>query len=268
MKRILLVICGFCMALPMLFAETIVEIKTSVGTMKVKLYDDVPNHVRTFTTRAQQGLFNGTLFTRVIPEFMIQGGSPDSKNAPPGARVGSGDSSAEIMPEFNLRYFHKKGALSAPRQDVSSNPLKKSDMSQFFIIQGKIFSAGELDTLELVANQVARKSAFDEFYYPVKPALDSIRVINTVAYNAQVREISAKIDSVVRASPGYFVFTPEQREVYTTIGGSPHLDREYTIYGEVIEGLDIIDAIARQPRDAYDRPNSDVRIISIQVSQH
>ena len=265
MKRILLVICSFCIALPMLFAETIVEIKTSVGTMKVKLYDDVPNHVRTFTTRAQQGLFNGTLFTRVIPEFMIQGGSPDSKNAPSGVRVGFGDKNAEIMPEFNLNYFHKRGALSAPRQDASANPQKKSDMSQFFIIQGKIYRSGELDTLELVANQVARKSAFDEFYYPVKPVLDSMRVIDTPTYNTRIREINAKIDSVVRASPGYFVFTPEQREIYTTIGGSPHLDREYTIYGEVIEGFDVIDAVAGQPRDANDRPNTDVRIISVQV---
>ena len=265
MKYILLIICGFCLSATMLNAETIVEISTNVGTMKVKLYDDVPNHVRVFTTRAQQGLYNGTLFTRVIPEFMIQGGSPDSKNAPAGARIGSGDNNAEIMPEFNLNYFHKKGALSAPRQDVNANPQKKSDMSQFFIVQGKIYRSSELDTLELVANQVARKSAFDEFYYPVKPTLDSIRIYDTATYNARVREINAKIDSVVRASPGYFVFTPEQREAYTSIGGSPHLDREYTIYGEVIEGLDIIDTIAGQPKDAYDRPNSDIRIISVQV---
>ena len=268
MKHILLIICGFCLSLPTLYAETIVEIRTSAGTMKVKLYDDVPNHVRTFTTRAQQGLYNGTLFTRVIPEFMIQGGSPDSKNAPSGVRVGNGDKNAEIMPEFNSDYFHKRGVLSAPRQDVGINPQKKSDMSQFFIVQGRTFSQGELDTLELIANQEARKRAFDEFYYPVKPALDSIRIIDTPTYNAQIREINTKIDSVVRATPGHLIFTPEQREAYTTIGGAPHLDCEYTIYGEMIEGFDVIDAIASKPRDAYDRPNSDVRIISIQVIQN
>ena len=264
-KHITLIICCFCLALPTLYADTIVEIRTSVGTMKVRLYDDVPNHVRLFTTRAQQGLYNGTLFTRVIPGFMIQGGSPDSKNAPSGARVGFGDNHAEIMPEFNLNYFHKKGALSAPRQDVSTNPQKKSDMSQFFIVQGKIYRSGELDTLELAANQQARKSAFDEFYYPVKPVLDSLKIYDTRTFNARIREINTKIDSVVHASPNYFAFTPEQREIYTTIGGTPHLDREYTIYGEVIEGFDIIDAIAGQPRDAYDRPKSDIRIISVQV---
>ena len=265
MKHVLLIIFSFCLALPTLYAETIVEIRTSAGTMKVRLYDDVPNHVRTFTTRAQQGLYNGTLFSRVIPGFMIQGGSPDSKNAPAGARVGSGDRNAEIMPEFNPNYFHKRGVLSAPRQDVSINPQKKSDMSQFFIVQGKVYRSGELDTLELVANQAARKLAFDEFYYPVKPVLDSMRIYDTSTYNARIREINAKIDSVVRATPGHLIFTPEQREVYTTIGGSPHLDREYTIYGELIEGFDVLDAIAGQPRDTYDRPRNDIRIISVRV---
>jgi peptidyl-prolyl cis-trans isomerase B (cyclophilin B) len=139
MKQFLVIILCFLRMLSPLSAETIVEIRTNVGTMKIKLYDDVPNHVRTFTTRAQQGLYNGALFTRVIPGFMIQGGAPDSKNAPQGARVGSGDRNAEIMPEFSPVYFHKKGALSAPRQDVSTNPQKKSDMSQFFIVQGKVY---------------------------------------------------------------------------------------------------------------------------------
>jgi peptidyl-prolyl cis-trans isomerase B (cyclophilin B) len=267
MKRILIIIGCFLLLLSPLHAETVVEIRTSAGTMKIKLHDDTPNHMRAFIARAQQGLYNGTLFTRVIPGFMIQGGAPDSKNAAPGARVGSGDRNAEIMPEFNLNYFHKRGALSAPRQDVSSNPQKKSDMSQFFIVQGKVYRPGELDTLELVANQAARKKAMDEFYYPVRPEMDSIRQVDTPTYNARIREINAKIDSIVRTTPGHLIFTPGQREAYTTIGGTPHLDREYTIYGELIEGFDILDAIATQPRDAYDRPKSDIRIISVQVIQ-
>lgn len=138
-------------------SEKTVIINTNVGTMKARLYDDVPNHVRTFIARARQGEFNGTLFTRVIKEFMIQGGAPDSKNAPAGARCGFGDSSAEIMPELNDKYFHKRGALAAPRQNDDVNPEKKSDMSQFFIVQGKVYRNGELDTLELIANQDIRK---------------------------------------------------------------------------------------------------------------
>ena len=125
-----------------------VVIETNVGTMKAILYNDVPNHVRTFVNRARQGEYNGTLFTRVIPEFMIQGGAPDSKTAPAGARCGFGDPSAEILPEINEKYFRKRGALAAPRQPDDINPQKKSDMSQFFIVQGKVYRNGELDTLE------------------------------------------------------------------------------------------------------------------------
>ena len=113
-----------------------VVIETNVGTMKAILYNDVPNHVRTFVNRARQGEYNGTLFTRVVPEFMIQGGAPDSKTAPAGARCGFGDPSAEILPEINEKYFHKRGALAAPRQPDDINPQKKSDMSQFFIVHG------------------------------------------------------------------------------------------------------------------------------------
>ena len=135
-----------------------VVIKTNVGTMKAILYDDVPNHTRTFIERAKRGDFNGTLFTRVLPEFMIQGGAPDSKNAPAGAKCGFGDPSAEILPEINEKYFHKKGALAAPRQPDDVNPQKKSDMSQFFIVQGKVYRETELDTLERTANYPARQS--------------------------------------------------------------------------------------------------------------
>ena len=141
-----------------------VVIKTNVGTMKAILYDDVPNHTRTFIERAKRGDFNGTLFTRVLPEFMIQGGAPDSKNAPAGAKCGFGDPSAEIPPEINEKYFHKKGALAAPRQPDDINPQKKSDMSQFFIVQGKVYRETELDTLERTANYPARQKALKEFY--------------------------------------------------------------------------------------------------------
>lgn len=248
-------------------AQTYAEIKTNVGTMKMQLYDDIPNHTRTFKGRAKQGLFNGTLFTRVIPGFMIQGGAPDSKNAPAGARIGHGDRNAEIMPEPASSYFHQKGALAAPRQDISINPKKKSDMSQFFIVQGKVYRSGELDTLELAKNQKARKKALDEFYYPIKTELDSLKVNDPKLYNQKVVAINAKRDSVVRATPGHLIFTPEQREAYTTVGGSPHLDGEYIIFGQMIEGFEVLDEIARQPKDAYDRPKKDIRIISITISE-
>lgn len=246
-------------------AEKTVTIKTNVGTMKAKLYDDVPNHVRTFISRAQQGEFNGTLFTRVIKEFMIQGGAPDSKNAPAGARCGFGDSSAEIMPEMNDKYYHKKGALAAPRQNDDVNPQKKSDMSQFFIVQGKVYRSGELDTLERIANQDIRKKALDLYYRPQAVELKMQKQTNRREYNKRIKEINARIDSMILATPGHLIFTDEQRQAYTTIGGCHHLDGVYTIFGEVTEGFDVLDTIANQPKDQYDRPKKDIRIISITV---
>jgi peptidyl-prolyl cis-trans isomerase B (cyclophilin B) len=257
--------CCILLSTSLLQAETTVEIRTSAGTMKIRLYDDVPNHTRAFLSRVKQGQFNGTLFTRVIPEFMIQGGAPDSKHAAPGARVGFGDRSAEILPESGGIHFHKKGALAAPRQDVSINPEKKSDMSQFFIVQGKVYRPGELDTLELATNQKARKKALDAFYYPVKAELDSLKNADKTMFNQRIRAINACIDSVVRATPGHLIFTPEQREAYTTDGGCPHLDGQYTVFGELTDGFEVLDAIARQSRDAYDRPKKDVRILAIQI---
>ncbi len=240
-------------------------IETSVGTMKGFFYADAPRHVKAFTDRAARGDFNGTLFTRVIPGFMIQGGSLDSRNAPAGARVGFGDSSTEILPEFNPAHYHKKGALAAPRQDDAVNPQQKSDMSQFFIVQGKTYRQGQLDTLELVKNVPIRRKAMAEFYQPFKQEMDSLGQHDPAAYNRRVVRINQQVDSVLRATPGHLLFSDEQRAAYTTIGGSHHLDGVYTVYGEVTEGLDLIDLIANQPRDGFDRPKTDIRIIRITI---
>jgi len=245
--------------------EKIVAITTNVGTMKAKLYPDVPNHIKTFTERANKGLFNGTLFTRVIKDFMIQGGSPDSKNAPAGARVGYGDRSTEISPEFREHYFAKKGALAAPRQNDDINPKKKSDMSQFFIVQGKVYRPGELDTLQRAKNLPIRRKAMAEFYTPVRELMDSLKTADPAEYNHYVVDINAKVDSVIHSTPGHLLLSDEQLEAYSTVGGSHHLDGEYTIFGELIEGYDVLDKIASQPRDKYDRPKTDIRIISVKV---
>lgn len=246
------------------FAQTVI-ITTNVGTMKAKLYSNTPNHVRTFVARAKQGKFNGTLFTRVIPGFMIQGGSLDSRNAAPGAKVGFADRSTEIMPEFRPEHFSKKGALAAPRQNDDINPKRKSDMSQFFIFEGKVYRSGELDTLELRANQKIQRKAMEKFYNPVENELLALRDTNKTEFNRRIRIIREQVDSMVMATPGHLKFTPEQREAYTTVGGYHYLDGLYTIFGEVTEGLDIIDKIANQPRDIYDRPKKDIRIINIKI---
>ena len=198
-----------------------VVIKTNVGTMKAILYDDVPNHTRTFIERAKRGDFNGTLF--------------------------------------------KKGALAAPRQPDDINPQKKSDMSQFFIVQGKVYRETELDTLERTANYPARQKALKEFYAPVRAELNMIKMSNKREYQKRLRAINAQIDSVIQATPGHLLFTDEQRKAYTTVGGCHHLDGTYTIFGELTEGFDVLDQIATQPKDQNDRPKKDIRIQSITI---
>lgn len=243
----------------------IVTINTSAGILKAKLYDDVPNHVRTFIERAKRGEYDGTLFTRVLPEFMIQGGAPDSRNAPAGTRCGFGDRNSEIMPEMRPHHFNKRGALAAPRQNDDINPQKKSDMSQFYIVQGKVYTNGELDTLEMIANQDIKEKAMQKFFYPVRAELRMQKASNKREYQKRLRKINAQVDSMVRATPGHLLFTKEQRKAYTTEGGCHHLDGNYTVYGELIEGFDVLDAIAGQPRDEYDRPKKDVRIIQLTI---
>ena len=243
----------------------IVTINTSAGILKAKLYDDVPNHVRTFIERAKRGEYDGTLFTRVLPEFMIQGGAPDSRNAPAGARCGFGDRNSEIMPEMRPHHFNKRGALAAPRQNDDINPQKKSDMSQFYIVQGKVYTNGELDTLEMIANQDIKEKAMQKFFYPVRAELRMQKASNKREYQKRLRKINAQVDSMVRATPGHLLFTKEQRKAYTTEGGCHHLDGNYAVYGELIEGFDVLDAIAGQPRDEYDRPKKDVRIIQLTI---
>ena len=262
---LLTALCATCLRAQT--GEKVVVFKTNVGTMKARLYADVPNHVRAFVERANKGAFDGTLFTRVIREFMIQGGAIDSRNAAPGARCGFGSKRSEIPPEIVPSYFHKKGALAAPRHPDDINPEKKSDMSQFFIVHGKVYREGELDTLERVANKKIRTAALQKYYMPERVNLKFLKRDNPLEFNKRLRRINFLVDSTIRATPGHLLFSPEQRKAYTTIGGCHHLDGVYTIYGEVFEGLELIDLIANQPKDKYDRPRKDMRIISIRIQQ-
>lgn len=243
------------------------EIQTNLGTMKGFLYNDVPRHAATFVKYAREGAYDGTLFTRVIPEFMIQGGASDSRNAAPGVRVGAGDRNKEIMPESSQAHFYKKGALAAPRQEKSINPQNKSDMSQFFIIQGKPYTSGRLDTLELAQNNPIKKKALEKVYLPLKEEMEKLKTSDPKAYNQKATWINQTVDSILMASPNKLIFTPAEREAYSTIGGLPSWKEEYTIYGEITEGLEIIDKIARQPRDKFDRPQKDMKILKVVIQK-
>jgi peptidyl-prolyl cis-trans isomerase B (cyclophilin B) len=186
-------------------------LETTAGNISIQLYEDVPQHANNFLKLTKEGFYDGLLFHRVIPQFMIQGGDPNSKTAATGIPLGSGDIGYTIPAEFNVaKYVHKKGALAAAR---TPNPQKASSGCQFYIVEGKKSSDAELDQIEKTNG---------------------------------------------------FKYTPEQRKMYKEIGGTAFLDNNYTVYGEVIEGLDIVTKIS-QVKTASDRPLEDVRIIRARV---
>lgn len=239
-----------------------VLIRTNLGNMSFVLYDDTPLHRDAFLDLVQSGHFDGTLFYRTIPGFMIQGGSKDSRNAPPGKFIGYGDPTKTVNDEILAHHVCKKGALCAPRQPDDINIFKQSDISQFFIIQGRVYRMGELDTMELAVNRPIRKQIIDEVYPDEKKAL--FRKLKDDGQMEEARkmadEIKDEIEVRYQLAKGKLEFTPEQRLHYTTLGGSPEIENEYTVFGEIVEGLEVIDRIAALKTDQNNRPLTDVVI--------
>lgn len=236
-----------------------VQIKTNLGNMRVKLYNETPQHRARFLKLVNNNHFDGTLFYRVIKNFVIQGGSSDSRNAPPGKHIGYGSSTEIISSEFTSKRFHKKGALCAPRQPEDVNHFRMSDVSQFYLVQGRVYSDQELDVLEKRVNNPIKKELLERYYYPKKEELDRLKEESPTEFNKLLREIKAKVDFEYNLAD-LLVFTPEQREAYTTVGGLPDLDNDYTVFGEVVDGIEVIDKISSLPTDKNDRPLTDVKI--------
>ncbi|RZL49425.1 MAG: peptidylprolyl isomerase [Pedobacter sp.] len=212
MKKLLILFLSLCFLTS--FAakpkNQYVKISTPKGEVIIKLYNETPLHRDNFLKLAKEGFYDGTIFHRVIKAFMIQGGDPDSRNAKPDAMLGEGGLKYTIPAEFRDSLFHKKGVLAAAREGDDSNPTKASSSSQFYIIQGKVWTDSTLNALE-------------------------------------TKRLKFKI--------------PEwQRQIYKTIGGTPHLDRNYTVYGEVVKGLEMVDVIATMPTGKADRPKEDVKM--------
>ena len=239
-----------------------VQVETRLGTMKFRLYDDTPKHRDAFIQLVNEGYFDGTLFYRVMQDFLIQGGSKSSKDAPPGKRIGYGDPDKTVNDEILPNHFHKKGALCAPRQPDEINPFKQSDISQFYIVKGKVHSAGELDTMELAVNRPIRNKIVNGVMTPsVREELKQLKEAQKVEeFRELAQEIKDKIETEYSLSPGTIEFTSAQREAYTTVGGYPDLDGKYTIFGECISGFEVIDKIAALKVDANHRPREDVKI--------
>ncbi len=245
--------------------ELIVTIKTSQGDMVAILYDETPKHKENFIKLAKAKFYDSLLFHRVIQDFMIQGGDPDSKKAPTTQPLGRGGPGYTVNAEFNPKFFHEKGALSAARLGGQMNPTKASSGSQFYVVQGKKISELELTQLE----QNIRSTRKNEYLREVlmMPKYESLRNQITEKQQAQdgawLNSFFEKSDTLIqKEKPGYqsFAFTAEQKETYSKIGGAPFLDGDYTVFGKVIKGLEVIDKIAAQPKGSGDRPAEDIRM--------
>ena len=267
MKEILTIMCLLILVVGISDSQaqensdnTMVLVKTKFGDMKLELYNDTPEHKKNFLKLVNEGYYDGILFHRVIKNFMVQGGDPDSKDAEAGVRLGSGNPGYTVPAEFVPAHFHKKGALAAARKPDSSNPDKRSSGSQFYIVHGQVVTNGTLDTMEMVLNNRAKNDFYKERFAEANEELNDYRTNNDRdGFNARVAEIRAETDSLWELQP-LIQFSAEQRKVYTTVGGYPSLDHEYTVFGELVEGFDVLDKIAAVETDRYDRPLEDIEM--------
>ncbi|NPA44277.1 MAG: peptidylprolyl isomerase [Chlorobi bacterium] len=228
-----------------------VMIETEFGNMKVKLYDETPKHKANFLKLANKGFFDGLLFHRVIKDFMIQGGDPDSKNAAPNVMLGNGGPGYQIDAEFNDSLFHKKGVIAAAREGDQVNPLRKSSGSQFYIVQGKKYTDKQLDYME-------EQSSLNDYilkHPEIKEQFAELQRAEDVdGLNKLIVDIKKKKDFTINKIPDF------KRKAYKEIGGTPFLDNAYTVFGEVVEGMDVIDKIASVKTGQADRPVEDVKM--------
>ncbi len=243
--------------------DTLVSITTPYGEIVVKLYDSTAKHRDNFIRLADAGYFNGTLFHRVIEKFMIQGGDPTSRNAKPGVLLGDGDTNYTIPFEYVPAYLHKRGAFAAARENDDVNPLKASSASQFYIVQGKVFTSDELDAVELKVERRTKQYIMMDLLKKEgkEDELKAFRKMVDTRDTANIRIVIEKYRNAVEAQylrTKPYKITDEQRRVYTSIGGTPHLDGAYTVFGEVVSGMEIVDKIAAVKTDTNDRPIKDI----------
>jgi peptidyl-prolyl cis-trans isomerase B (cyclophilin B) len=241
--------------------DHVVTIKTKYGDMVAILYDETPKHKANFIKLASEHYFDSLLFHRVIEGFMIQGGDPESKKAQSGQHLGNGGPGYTIDAEINPKFFHEKGALSAARLGDEMNPKKASSGSQFYIVQGKKYSENELTTdpqkYSMALQQFFQKPENKNYY-------DSLGTFfkrqDSKGYEAYIMSLKPVVEQQLGIKVDKENVSPEMVKAYSTIGGAPHLDGGYTVFGKVIKGLDVIDKIAAVQKDPANRPVEDIRM--------
>lgn len=240
-----------------------VEMVTTKGTMEIELYNETPQHRDNFIKLTEGGTLDSLLFHRVINAFMIQGGDPDSKYAQPNDTLGNGGLDYRIPAEFHPDLFHKKGVLAAARD---GNPERASSSIQFYLVQGKVFNDSLLNHAEtringwLAEHYVKQDTANKELVSALQEAIDKEDFERYKKLNNSLKELASDYEGFEK-----YTIPEAHREVYKTLGGTPHLDQNYTVYGEVVKGLSVIDSVAAVNTNNLNRPLEDVRILSVKV---
>ena len=244
---------------------TLVKIETTMGDITVKLYDETPKHKENFIKLVKEGVYDSTLFHRVIKNFMIQAGDPTSKTASATDTLGSGDVGYTIPAEFNPKFFHKRGVLAAARQGDDVNPNKESSGCQFYIVTGRKFSEAQMINMENQMNEARLDTVFQALARKHMKEIYKMRKANDME---GLMELQDSLENQARkevAKEPALKFTPEQIKAYTTVGGAPHLDGNYTVFGEVVDGMNVVAEIETAKTNRQDRPTQDIRILKATV---
>jgi cyclophilin family peptidyl-prolyl cis-trans isomerase len=241
--------------------NAIVLIKTTSGDIKIKLYDGTPIHRDNFMKLVNMRFYEGILFHRVIKDFMIQAGDPATRTGLTKEQLDTLDKYT-IPAEFRKEYYHKKGALAAAREGNDVNPEMRSSGTQFYIVQGKKYSEEELKATEAKINSNIKQTLFSRL---IKETTDSARLSGTPLQDSEIQDRASMKMFEYLTTKGDFKFTQEQINSYMNTGGTPRLDGTYTVFGEVIEGLDVVDKIASAQTNQADKPLTDIKIIKMKL---
>ncbi len=245
--------------------RTQVKVETTMGDFTVALYNETPLHRDNFIKLVKEGVYDSTLFHRVIKQFMVQAGDPESKTAADTAMLGNGDVGYTVPAEFNPKFFHRKGVLAAARQGDDVNPERASSGCQFYIVTGRKFSEAQLQEMEIRVNNQREEAIFDSL---ARQHMKEIYKMRKAGDNEGLLELQDTLTAQAHAlfkQEEPYKMTPAQREAYKTVGGAPHLDGAYTVFGEVVDGMETVDNIGIAKTGRADRPVNNIRILKATV---
>lgn len=247
--------------------DATVVLTTTLGDITIRLYGDTPKHRDNFLKLVSEGYYDGVLFHRVIDKFMIQTGDPDSKNAPAGKMLGMGDPGYTIDAEIMYpKHFHRRGALAAARTGDEVNPERKSSGSQFYIVTGQVYNDSTIVQMEKRMQQSQQQEVFNRLAKEHRDTIFAMRKSRDRAGLEKLQnELIEQTMKEVAANPAKI--SSEAREAYTSVGGTPHLDGAYTVFGEVVDGMEVVAKIENAETDRNDRPVSDIKIIKAVIKE-